>query len=159
MLAREVMLDSERRSSASGERQDTSPKISSPAAALRVLPDLGLFLGFPAPKDRSHFFVNPLRVHTSHFVNHHIRLFLGLLGLRTSRVRRSLNHASIHTLGGARACLVTEKSRAIHTLLGCIHRKVRPFTLFCLPTHNFWQVIHTYAHSFERLFSAGITCL
>ena len=47
----------------------------------RVLPDLGLFLGFSVPKDRSHFFVNPLPVHTSHFVNHRIRLFLGFLVL------------------------------------------------------------------------------
>jgi len=34
---------------------------------LRDLPNLGLFLGFPVPQDKSHFFVNPLPVHTSHF--------------------------------------------------------------------------------------------
>ena len=38
------------------------------------------FLGFPVPKDKSHFFVNHPPVHTSHFVNHCIRLLLGFVG-------------------------------------------------------------------------------
>ena len=74
-------------------------------------------------------------------------------------MRRSSNHARLHTFGGGRVCLVTEKSWPIHTFSGAIHRKVGAFTLFCLPTHTFWRAIHTLAHSFERLFSAGITCL
>ena len=49
-------------------------------AALWVLPNLGHFLGFPAPKDRSHFFVNLLPVHMSQFVNYCFRLLLGSLG-------------------------------------------------------------------------------
>jgi hypothetical protein len=68
------------------DRQDTSPDFFSSPAAAALLPNLGLFLGFPAPKDRSHFFVNSLPVHTSHCVNYRLRLLLGFLDLWSRRL-------------------------------------------------------------------------
>ena len=60
---------------------------------------------------------------------------------------------TVHTFGWQCVGLVREKSSTIHTLYSGIHGKVSPFTLSCLPSHNFWQAIHTLVHIFSWLFS------
>ena len=80
--AREVMLDSKQRLLSEGENPRDAGKIWLLIFffACGSLPtQFGHFLGFPVPKDKSHFFVNLLPVHTSQIVNYRFRLLLGFL--------------------------------------------------------------------------------